>query len=603
MRRLGLHAMRIAIFSCVLWLLHLQGLELSAQRRAAQGDSIPIAVLRAIVPEAATLRGEEVLSSEGSALAKAIQTSPQADDLIGFSGPTNVLLVLDASDRIMGLQILASGDTRDHVAKLREDPRFLAQYVGMSRAAARDRRVGELEVDSVSGATLTARAVAESIRRRLGSRELPASRFDGEVGIEDARRFFENAMDLDRPRRQMWVDELRLPEARKVLDANGDTLGLVLRTSPAGDREIGYQGPSDALVAFDAQERVVGTALRASFDNEPYVRYVREDAGFAAVFDGLGLDELAGLDLAAHGVEGVSGATMTSMALARAIVASARLEQQLRRAMKRFGLPAEGWTWPDWEPRAWGTIAVTLLGLTIAFTSLRRRRLLRLLFQVVLVAYVGWLNGDLVSLAFVAGWAQHGVAWQHAAGLAALTLAAFIVPLLARSNPYCAHLCPHGALQQWLARIPRRSRATYEVDGGPDPRSNDANSRDLSSQKQRSSIRPRVRARWQRYARAIPALLLAAALIAAMLPATPWTLVDLEAFDAWIPNVAGVAALSLAVLGLVASVFVPMAYCRFGCPTGGLLRWLTLGAERDRFSRNDLLAIGLLVCAIVLRAV
>src|SRR5262249_18519666 len=45
-----------------------------------------------------------------------------------------------------------------------------------------------------------------------------------------------------------------------------------------------------------------------------------------------------------------------------------------------------------------------------------------------------------------------------------------------------------------------------------------------------------------------------------------------------------------AVGGLAMSLFVPQAYCRFGCPTGELLRLVKSGGSHDRIQRRDLLA-------------
>lgn len=57
---------------------------------------------------------------------------------------------------------------------------------------------------------------------------------------------------------------------REVSDAAGQTVGTILRTSPAADCVIGYQRPSDAVVGFDNATRVVGVAILGSYDNEPY---------------------------------------------------------------------------------------------------------------------------------------------------------------------------------------------------------------------------------------------------------------------------------------------------------------------------------------------
>ena len=77
----------------------------------------------------------------------------------------------------------------------------------------------------------------------------------------------------------------------------------------------------------------------------------------------------------------------------------------------------------------------------------------------------------------------------------------------------------------------------------------------------------------------------------------PVALVDLEPFDAYLPTVSGLAALTIFVLGLVVSGFVPMAYCRHACPTGSLLDHLRLTGHSDRVTWRDAVLIGCLAVA------
>jgi polyferredoxin len=67
-------------------------------------------------------------------------------------------------------------------------------------------------------------------------------------------------------------------------------------------------------------------------------------------------------------------------------------------------------------------------------------------------------------------------------------------------------------------------------------------------------------------------------------------LVDIEPFDAYLFPVAGWATITIALVGLAASLFVPMAYCRYGCPTGALLQFLRFNAASDRWSSRDWVA-------------
>ena len=59
--------------------------------------------------------------------------------------------------------------------------------------------------------------------------------------------------------------------------------------------------------------------------------------------------------------------------------------------------------------------------------------------------------------------------------------------------------------------------------------------------------------------------------------------------------------LLLAIAGLVASLFVPMAYCRYGCPTGALLKFVRYAGHGDVFGKRDVGALVLVLAAIMMR--
>ena len=102
--------------------------------------------------------------------------------------------------------------------------------------------------------------------------------------------------------------------------------------------------------------------------------------------------------------------------------------------------------------------------------------------------------------------------------------------------------------------------------------------------------------RLARTLRLVPFGLLAVCLVVAMTDVA-FSLVDLEPFDAWVYSVAGWPTLVIAGGGLTASFFVPMAYCRYGCPTGAILRFL---AHNDQWSRRDTAATTLVLVAAAL---
>ncbi len=549
-RRVLVHAFRVSLFIIVILLVHWRFAQLT---RAPSGRSeIQLSDVVGLMSAATSLDlmqddgAINVLDGNEDSIGYVLQTSPESDHIVGFSGPTNVMIAFAPNDTIVGVKILGSGDTREHLAAVRQDGNFLASFEQKSRSEI----IRQPKVDAVSGATLTSLAIIESVMHRLGaaSRSL---RFATPPDMSDIRLLFPTA------------DHVNTVATHSQIDVFSDNqfIGRIIRTSPAADNIIGYQGPSDTLIALDRSGLVSGFVPGKSYDNEPYVSYVREDDYFRDSFNGLSVEQLAVANLEEMQVEGVSGATMTSLAVAQGIVTAA--EEELRRT-REVTEPA---TTLPFGIHDLGTLLVIGMAMTIGFTSLRANKPLRIGFQLLLVIYLGLIAGNLLSQAMIAGWAKHSVPWRSAAGLAMLAIAAFACPIFTKRNIYCSHLCPHGALQQLV-----KGRIGYQV---------------------------KLHRTATKLLKLIPGMLLLWCLIVT-LAGLSFSLVDIEPFDAYLFPIAGLATISVAIVGLVASLFVPMAYCRFGCPTGKLLEYLRYHAKSDRWSIRDWIATGYLILAVVI---
>jgi hypothetical protein len=80
----------------------------------------------------------------------------------------------------------------------------------------------------------------------------------------------------------------------------------------------------------------------------------------------------------------------------------------------------------------------------------------------------------------------------------------------------------------------------------------------------------------------------------------PHDLASVEPFDAYSIAAAGWATIAIALVGLVAACFVPMAYCHYGCPTGAVLNFIRSHGREDRFGRREIAAFCLVVFAFLL---
>ena len=71
----------------------------------------------------------------------------------------------------------------------------------------------------------------------------------------------------------------------------------------------------------------------------------------------------------------------------------------------------------------------------------------------------------------------------------------------------------------------------------------------------------------------------------------------LEPFDAYLFRIAGWASIALALGGLAWALVTPLAYCRFGCPTGALFKVIRFTGSGDHLGLRDAIAAGMLAAA------
>ncbi len=540
--RLGLLALAVVCLREAHW----------RRQAAADAGALSAERVRDFFPEAAEVASPgagqawlEVRDAGGRRLGSVTQTAPESDRIIGYAGATNTLIARDAAGVILGLRVLRSGDTPDHLAEVVSKRAFFKQFTGKQPEDLRG-----LAPDAVAGATLTSTAIAEGVLRRLGGTIAESARFPEAITLSEVQALEPAAAALRKGERGGGL---------AVLDAKGQRIATVLRTAPVTDTLVGYKGPSDTLVLLDAAgERVRAIALRKSYDTARYVGIMTGDDYFMNLFNGKTMEELAALDFKEAKIEGVSGATESSWALAEG------LKRRAARWQEEQSLLPEWWAKARWRWQDTGHVLVLAAALLMAFTSLRGRTWARHGHHALLVVYGGFVSGEMLSQGLLTGWAGAGTPWRSAPGLVLLAAVALLGPVLTRRQIYCHHICPHGAAQQLLAG--------------------------------------RLRWRWSPSRRMdtllgrLPFVLLGMVVFVVMLA---WNLdVNvLEPFDAYLFQVAGWGVIALAVGGLIWSAFTPLAYCRYGCPTGALFKLLRVSGHADRLGWREAVAAGCVILA------
>ena len=487
----------------------------------------PAGDFRLLFPEGVRTENEQVFDAEGKPLGFFLTTSPRCDHLKGYSGPSNIALALDLTGRVTATHLISSSDTRDHVQSVVEDEDFWESHHGLALGAP-----GNPEVDAVSGSTLTSTAISRAIIERLG-------------GLTTSRLFPTEILKAELPEAHALEDHPDWPGVKTMFDQDGTIIGYALRTAPSQEYFHGYQGPTDVLIVLDAEaKKVTRIRVRKSYDNEEYYERILDHPDWLDLYDGMTLSEILALDQAE--IEGVSGATHTSWAIAESVA------RRLARFEADRTPPPREIPW-----RNLGLVILTIGALLFSFTKLRGMALARLIWQVIVVVLLGLLLGDLLSQALLLGWATHGLPFADSWGLVFLAGAALLIPWASGHQLYCHQLCPHGFLQRWLSRLP---------------------------------VKPvKIPPRLHRALSHLPSLLLVI-LVASVILGLSWNLAAFEGFDAWLWRSAGLATLVIALVGLAASVFSPLAYCKYGCPTGALFKFLRKSSGGRTVGPRDLVA-------------
>ncbi len=552
-RAIVVHAARMLVLAMLVLGLHRQAVRLTNQTSATELIDYLLRY-QSMVPGAASFRLADnlpqtavALDEHGQSIAHLMATSPHADKIIGYSGPTRMLVLMDEAGMVSSVKVVESFDTAEHLAQVKNDPAFWNQFRGLRRG-----EVVPAHLDGVSGATLTSLAIAESVAVCL--REAKQS---DEPELRQSLKFPD-------PISSDEMEEWLTPE---MLAGQS----MTIRTGQLSDTVIGYQGPSELLMLID-EDKLIDVRIRRSFDNEPYVDYVKQERSFWKKFKGRPLSDLAVIDLAAEQIDGVSGATMTSIAVAETIRDATGQWLALHAAeTKQIDTPEfDSVTAPRWN-FSLGEIFTGLLSIATifwSFSSLRGDRRVRLVWQATSFVILVMLSGNLLSIALASGWTRGGPPIHFAPGLALLAAVTITMPIFSKRNVYCDQVCPHGAIQQWLRPFAIRNRLH--------------------------------RSKWITRFLHHPAVLLtlaataglAIAIGAVSLVKPPGVnLAWLEPFDAYLIGIGFSISGLVWMASIAASSVSPMYYCRHACPTGKLLGYLRRDGRSDSLRWADLLVL------------
>jgi Na+-translocating ferredoxin:NAD+ oxidoreductase RnfG subunit/branched-subunit amino acid transport protein len=484
---------------------------------AALDPGLVLSESKQVIPSTASVGDQSdglfpLLDADGQTVGFAASTFPQAEKVQGYSGPSELLVVMDRERKVKAVLFLASADTAGHVKKVRDDPAFWRQWDG--RAESTLGSPGQPLI--VSGATLTSEAMARGLAARFGAEGMDQW-FPAPLKPADIEKWFPAA------------DSLEEKEGTYRVVKGGETLGTVLRSSRMGISARGYNGTSDVIVCLDAAGgKVLGVGFLGSRDNEPYINDVRDEVRYTDGFAGKTPEQIIAEDIRNSPSLFTSGASYTN----QAVVESVR--EMLRRHLA--DVESRGIPWKSSLALAW--IAA---GLFLGLHRSGNRPAARYGFAAVSVV-AGIALGWMVSQDQLVGWGKNGFGVRGILPLLALTAVALVVPAFTGKNVYCNRICPHGAAQTLAGRVVGK----------------------------RFHLPPKLHAALTR----LPWLtLLAIWLLAFLASGIPFAY--FEPFETWSSGFVAFVPAAILTVGLLAAFFLPQAYCHYGCPTGAMLKFLT----------------------------
>lgn len=305
-----------------------------------------------------------------------------------------------------------------------------------------------------------------------------------------------------------------------VSDASGKMLGRVLYAKPDETSVAGFGGKLRVVAGISPDEKIAGIELGENYESVGFIERVR-DEGFFKKWNGLSVEEAAKAD-----VDTVSGATMSTTAIKSMVALNLSKYSGMKIAADQQDAT------PLWLKIA---VFVILAYSLFAFFFPQKTAKFRILHLVILAVILGFISGSALSIESFKNWLTTG---NIALVPLVILCTALIIPIISGKNFYCNFVCPFGAMQELLGKIPLPKK----------------------------SFPPK----FMKGVTVFKTILLVL-IYAAMVSGLFTDLTVFEPFSAFKFETSALPSLIIAAVFLIISLFVNRPWCRFFCPTGTLI--------------------------------
>ncbi|MDD2636099.1 MAG: nitroreductase family protein [Bacteroidales bacterium] len=300
----------------------------------------------------------------------------------------------------------------------------------------------------------------------------------------------------------------------------------VLLTMPYCKDIKGYGGCVPLAIVFHPNDKIRELVLLENSETKSYLNCLNNEKFFEN-WNGLTAKEAIKTN-----VDAVSGATYTS----KAVIESCKQRLSLFTKTKA-----------DKSQMNW----VNILGIVASFLFLifavysflmpQKASRFRIFLLIASVGILGFWQGNFLSLALFDKWLIGGVKVLPHIVLIIVLILTVLLPLITNKSFYCQFVCPFGAAQELVGKL---------------------NKRKITFSQNLRKLLTKIR------------FLFLFVIFVMLVVAVDFSLEDFEPFSAFNYKFASASTLIIALVVLFLSIFINKPWCRFFCPTGGLISLL-----------------------------
>ncbi len=301
-------------------------------------------------------------------------------------------------------------------------------------------------------------------------------------------------------------------------------VGYVLYSSDLDEQTVGFASPLNFAVVLNQDMEIMHIELLSYGDETPsYIAWLERE-NFFEQWNGMKPAEVLEED-----PDVVSGATLSCVAVSKDL-------NQLLAGLSDFE-EVHRKSRSSWVLKNLAALLFLVFALLHFFypKKLRKTRWILLLSSVLVL---GVWCGYFLSIALLYGWLMHGFVLEMQVVLLTIFVISVSLPLFTSRSFYCTYVCPFGAAQELIGKIPRRRKEL-----------------------------PASVKRFFRWFRPIAFF----AIVLLTLAGISLPLSDLEPFSVFRIQAASLAVIILAAIMLILSAFITKPWCRYFCPTGMML--------------------------------